>query len=70
MPTKHRPHYKGGRTEVISVRVTPALNAAMNSVAASADGETKSDLIDRAVRRLILIEYPDVAGANFNNEHC
>lgn len=65
-----RGHYKGGRTDLISVRVTPALNRAMNLVAEQNDqlrGKTKSDLINRAVRRLIAEEYPDIA-ASFPEE--
>lgn len=55
---------KGGRTVLISVRVTPALNAAMDSIArekAEQIIKTKSDLIHYALSRVIREEYPDIA---------
>lgn len=68
-PKGNKNRLKDGRTDVISVRISPALNRAMNAIAAREGGETKSDLVNRAVRRLILIEYPDVAGAELSGDH-
>lgn len=51
---------KKGRTEVLNVRVTPAIASALNTIAARENGENKSDLVHRALQRLILEEYPDV----------